>query len=307
MPHEKLVDACVKYHINVLAGDSSQILNFAHHMTSLPPCTRANIKVTKIIYTCEMMPRSRRRYLISVFGPVKFYSLFASAETGPWAIADFGLTGDRPDDDCADFIYDSRNMLVEVLSVSSGAVRPESSSPPAEREMVSEGTAGHLVLTSLQRLRNPLVRYISGDIGSVHALPASASSQLEPDMLAHFKVLRLYGRDQRFSFKWLGEYYDFEELNRSMQQEKLGILQWQIILRNDDEWEGSDCCELRLLRRSSGKEMVDDDELVRHLREVFKLAWINERFLTVVILDEVEKFERSGTSNKVIRFQDKRA
>ena len=306
MPNEKSVEACIKYHINVLAGDSSQILNFAHYVASIPPCHRSNIQITKIIYTCEMLPRSRREYLVSIFGPVAFYSLFASAETGPWAVADFGLTGDRTNDDCADFIYDSRTMQVEVLSLSSAAIKPESSSAPEETEMVAEGTAGHLVLTSLQRLRNPLVRYISGDIGSIHALPVSASSRLEPEMRASLKLLRLYGRDQRFSFKWLGEYWDFAELNRVMQTETLGILQWQIILRNDDEWEGSDCCEVRLLRRPLGEGTMGDTGLVGYFKGVFKLESMNERFLKVICVDQVEDLDRSPTSNKVIRFQDKR-
>ena len=253
-----------------------------------------------------MLSRTRRKFLTSIFGPVAFYSIFASAETGPWAIANFNLTGEPADDNAADFIYDERAMRVEVLAMSSPAADSQQLSLSGELEFAPEATAGHLVLTCLQRLQNPLVRYVSGDIGSVHELPASAMRQIGEDKAAHLKVLRLYGRDQRFSFKWLGEYYDFAELSKVMQTEGWDILHWQVILK-DDDLKGPDICELRLFRDWVDGRTVACKELERDLAEVFHLTPLNAKQLKVVNVKNMEEFVKSETSNKIIRFLDFRA
>lgn len=306
MPHEKLLAACIKYHVNVISGDAPQILNFAHHIAALPSSARGSLRITKVNFTCEVMSRSKREYLVSVFGPVAFSSMLASAETGPWAVADFNVTGEPDDDNAVDLLFDTRAMNVEVLSLSSETTSSNSESPPGELQMAPEGSAGQLVLTSLQRLRNPLVRYISGDIGSIRPLPEVADSRIDVDMRRHLKVLRLYGRDQRFSFKWLGEYYEFGQLHCSMQTEKWGILQWQIILEHGKEWEGSDSLEVRMLRSGVDEKTISNEELLRGLVELFYLTPLNEKLLRVVFLDDVQGFERSETSRKIIRFIDKR-
>ena len=77
-------------------------------------------------------------------------------------------------------------MKVEIVSPSSCASGPLSSSagdpfPLAKADMLPEVKPGHLVLISLQRMRNPLARYVSGDVGSVHSLPNAAVAQLDPD------------------------------------------------------------------------------------------------------------------------------
>ena len=307
MPHEKSVAACLKYRVNVITGDSAHILNFAHYFGSLPESDRRDIKITKIIYTAEMMSSSKRQYLVSVFGPVSFYSMFASAETGPWAVSNFNITGEPDDESAADLIFDKRTMKIEVLSLSSEALKTQSGPPPSKDDMVPEGTTGHLVLTSLQRLRNPLVRFVSGDVGSVHPLPHLAKSLIDADLHEHLKILRLYGRDQRFSFKWLGESYEFGKLDQMMQTEGWGVLQWQIIIENGKDWEGSDTLELRLMRRQEDERTVGNDELLKCLYEVFYLTSLTEKLFQAVLLNDVEGFERSETSRKVVRFIDKRA
>ena len=306
MPHSKSFAICAKYRVNVITGDSAHILNFAHYVASLPSSTQRSVKITKIIYTCEMMTRAKREYLVSIFGPVAFFSMFASAETGPFAVANFSMTGQPEDDITADLIFDSRAMIIEVLSLTSEALHSESDTPPATSEMVTEGTAGHLVLTSLQRLKNPLVRYVSGDVGSVHPLPESAASQIDPDLRTHLKVLRLHGRDQRFSFKWLSEYYEFDKLSRVMQTDEWGILHWQLIIEHGTVWEGSDSIELRLMRRSQDSGIISEEELIGRLGDVFYLTSLTEKLFRAVFVHDAQGFERSETSNKVIRFMDRR-
>ena len=306
MPHEKSLAACTKYHVNVLTGDGACILNFAHYIATLPSSARCGLRITKIVYTCELMARSKREYLVSVFGPVAFSSMFASAETGPWALADFNATGEPDDDHAVDLLYDTRAMKVEVLALSSETMSSKSASPPGELEMVPEGSVGHLVLTSLQRVRNPLVRYISGDVGSLQPVPKSAEPRIDPESRRHMKVLRLYGRDQRFSFKWLGEYFEFEKLTRILQMEEWGILQWQIILEHSTELEGSDSLELRLMRRGVDERTIGDEELLKRLADVFFLTSLNEKLFRAVFLHDLQGFQRSETSSKIVRFIDKR-
>lgn len=98
-----------------------------------------------------------------------------STEAGSWAVANPQLTG-------AGFIYDTRTMHVEILPLSN-----------------TEQGKAWIALTSLQ---NPLLRYDSGDIGSLHSLPLTAQAQIPVDMAEHLKLLRVYGRDKRFSFSW---------------------------------------------------------------------------------------------------------
>ena len=306
MPHENSLAVCIKYHVNVITADTAHILNFAHHVAALPSSARCSLRITKIISTAEVMSRSKREYLVSVFGPVAFFSMFASAETGPWAVADFNSTGEPDDDNAVDLLFDTRAMSVEVLSLSSETMSSKSKSPPGELEMVPEGSTGHLVLTSLQRLKNPLVRYISGDIGSVRPLPKLADARIDLDVRRHMKVLRLYGRDQRFSFEWLGDYYEFEKMSRVMQTEGWGILQWQIIIEHGTEWEGSDSLELRLMRRGVDDKTISNEELLKRLADVFYLTSLTEKLFRAVFVDDVQGFERSETSRKIVRFIDKR-
>jgi hypothetical protein len=117
MSHANVVKLCVAHRVNVVCGDSSQILQFALHVAGLPPATRDALCINKVIYTSEPLVRAQRRYLTSVLGPVSICSLFASAESGPWAVMNLALTGDVADD-AADFIFDSRAMCVEVLPLS---------------------------------------------------------------------------------------------------------------------------------------------------------------------------------------------
>ncbi|KAL6712900.1 hypothetical protein ACLMJK_009455 [Lecanora helva] len=305
MPHERSLEACIQYRVNVITSDSAHMLNFAHYVASLPRSARSELKISKVICTCELLTLSKRRYLTSVFGPLTFFSMFASAETGPWAVATLDARTTSVDG-TTDFLYDTRAMHIEVLSLNSKIWTTEPDSPPVETDFMSDGTAGHLILTSLQRLKNPLVRYVSGDIGSLHSASKSSYPQIDPELREHVKVLRLHGRDKRFSFKWLGDYYEFESLDQVMATEDWGILQWQIIIQQGKDWEGSDSLELRLMRRSEDGNTISKEELIQRLRNVFYLTELTEKLFSAVFLESLEGFERSSTSSKIVRFIDSR-
>ncbi|KAI4221051.1 MAG: hypothetical protein LQ349_007942 [Xanthoria aureola] len=194
-------------------------------------------------------------------------------------------------------------MLVEGLSLS---VDPQSLPSPQDGDWVSKGVAGHLVLTSLQRLRNPLVRYVSGDEGSPHPLSPEVAAQFPVDRVEHLQTLRLYGRDKRFSFKWLGDYYEFHQMDKMMHSPEWGVLQYQIILADDAAKEGSDCLELRMLRRAEGQGILNVAELEERLHDAFYLTHHTEKQFRAVFLSDLDGFQRSQSSGKIIRFIDKR-
>ncbi|KAF8169830.1 hypothetical protein K438DRAFT_1614635 [Mycena galopus ATCC 62051] len=305
MPHADLVKLCIAHRVNVICGDSSQILQIAFHVAGLPPATRDALCINKVIYTSEPLVRAQRRYLTSVLGPVSICSLFASAESGPWAVMNLALTGDVADD-AADFIFDSRAMCVEVLPLSAVHEDQPQSASAQEIYALHDGETGAIVLTSLQRLRNPLVRYVTGDVGSLHPLSSPAIASIPDEIACHLRVLRLQGRDQRFSFKWQGEYFEFHFLRDFFRQrEDLGVLQWQILLC-DHEHSHAQACEVRLLR---GRRVVDvgppapsDSELVQLLEKVFCVTPVNQSLFRVTFVVDGTGFERSATGNKVLRF-----
>ncbi|KAJ7824266.1 hypothetical protein B0H14DRAFT_3728948 [Mycena olivaceomarginata] len=297
MSHANVVKLCVAHCVNVVCGDSSQILQFALHVAGLPPATRDALCINKVIYTSEPLVRAQRRYLTSVLGPVSICSLFASAESGPWAVMNLALTGDVADD-AADFIFDSRAMCVEVLPLSALNEDQPQSASAREIHALPDGEKGAIILTSLQRLRNPLVRYVTGDVGSLHPLPAAAIASISNEIAPHLRVLRLQGRDQRFSFKWQGEYFEFHFLEDFFQQrEDLGVLQWQILLR-DNEHSHAQECEVRLLR---GRRVVEA-KLVQLLEKVFCVRPLDQSLFGVTFVVDGTGFERSATGNKVLRF-----
>ncbi|KAL8949751.1 MAG: hypothetical protein Q9222_004167 [Ikaeria aurantiellina] len=305
LPHDKSVMACLEYRVNFLASDTASLLNFAHHVETLPLDIRAKLRVKKIMYTSEAMSRPKQAFLRSIFGPVSFFSCLAAAETGPWAVANLSWGEDQaePDQESRIFVFDSRTMRVEVLSLS---INPQLASSLDDSDFAPEGTAGHLILTSLQRLTNPLVRYVSGDVGAVESLPSPISVQFPADMVEHLKILRLHGRDKRFSFKWLGDYYEFENLDKVMQSPEWGVLQWQIILTSDLHMQASDRLEVRLLRRAAGEGLISDDELRMRLHDAFYLTLHTEKLFRAELLSDLSGFERSESSGKVIRFIDRR-
>ena len=302
-PYSEITKWLADYQVNVICGDASHILQLAQHICSLPPDIRQSIKLTKIIYTSESLARSQRAYLESVFTGISIFSVLGSAETGAWAVVNMALTGKRMDDG-ADFIFDTRTMIVEVLQQSQDSANDKpgagvSSSP------CTDGSLGVIVLTSLQRLRNPLVRYVTGDLGSLHDLPLPAA-RVPKDLVPYLKVLRLHGRDQRFSFEWQAGYFEFQELQSAMQKAEYGILHWQIVLTSENE-PPADRLELRILRiKETGKSLLSNPRFVEEMLHLFFVLPSNSHLFKLTHVTDAQGFERSRTGNKVIKFVDHR-
>ncbi|KFY10512.1 hypothetical protein V492_04979 [Pseudogymnoascus sp. VKM F-4246] len=294
---EEILAICLKYRPTTLAGDTSQLVQFASFVESLKASDE--LCISKILYTSESMTRLQRSYIQSVFGrgesPIRFSSILGSAEMGTWAVASFELTGPQ-EDDTGDLIFDTRSMVIEVMPLDidlSVRNRPY--------RMV-EGEAGVLIVTSLQRLRNPLVRYVTGDIGSIHPLPELASQKLGK-VSEHLRVLRLHGRDIRSSFKWQGEYFELSKLNKLMATPAWGIVRWQVILTNDQS--NIDYLEIRLMRATGIDGLTAQEIIEEELKEHFYVHEQNESLFRIN-LSAPDDFVRSSTGNKVIKFVDKR-
>lgn len=294
---EEILAICLKYRPTTLTGDTSQLIQFASFVESSNAAS--DLCINKILYTSESMSRLQRSYIQSVFGrtesPVAFSSILGSAEMGTWAVGSFELTGPQ-EDDSGDLIFDTRSMIIEVM--------------PLEIDLsirycpsrIVEGETGVLIVTSLQRLRNPLVRYVTGDIGSIHPLPPSASALLGQDA-EHLRVLRLRGRDIRSSFKWQGEYFELNKLSQLMSTPAWGIVRWQIVLTSDQS--NVHHIEIRLMRATGIDGLVAQEAIEETLKEYFYIHEQNEA-LFHINLRAPEDFIRSSTGNKVIKLVDRR-
>ncbi|GJD05305.1 hypothetical protein ColKHC_14130 [Colletotrichum higginsianum] len=322
MPPAAVVRLVTQYSANVLSGDSGQIVSMVHYISTLPPDERAKFSINKIIYTSESLTAAQRAHIRAVLGPdTQICSILGSAEGGPYAASSSThLSRDHhhhhqedasSDGDFQDFIVDDRMTRIEILPT----CVPENDASPVSA-CVPDGERGMIAQTSLTRLRNPLVRYITGDIGSLHRLPPQAAAALPARERQHMYVLRLYGRDRRFSFEWGGEYYEFRNLVPLMNDARLGILQWQVVL---DKAEGSEeaWLEVRVLRAGEdvggsgnggggdGDGVVSKEELTRRIGTFFSLCAANEERFRLVFLDGLDEFELSTGGRKVVKFIDR--
>ncbi|GAT25082.1 hypothetical protein RIB2604_01900330 [Aspergillus luchuensis] len=304
MKPSEVVRALARYNVNVLTGDSSQVIQVIHHISTLSADERNVIKLNKVIYTSEPLIDSQKRYIHAILGPaVKIYSILGSAEAGPYAIHNPDLTGEASSyhDMSIDFVFDTRSILVEIFPRSI----MESDTPSSDLKPLPEGEEGVIVQTSLQRRRNPLVRYITGDLGSVRPVPNIARSIVPESEMEYYRVLRLRGRDRRFSFKWYGEYFEFSNIEMFMQKETFGILQWQVIVGTLDS-SPQTTLEIRMLRAAASDDMISLEQYVYEVERFFFVLPENRHLFNLTFVEDIRGFEKSGTGNKVMKFVDRR-
>ncbi|KGO76099.1 hypothetical protein PITC_006420 [Penicillium italicum] len=299
MPPADVAKYLADYHVNVLIGDGSQVVQVVHHISMLSQDYRDRINLEKIIYTSEHLTSPQRVFIQNILSGIKIFSILGSSEAGPWAIGSPDLTGEHSlAGSSTDFVFDTRSMLIEIFSPSSldGAAQPDLNPMPL-------GESGLVVQTSLQRLRNPLVRYNTGDIGSVHPLPETAFAVVPEADRKHLRVFRMQGRDHRFSFKWFASYFEFDKIAALMQTKEFGILQWQVIL-DRLETTPQATLEIRLLKHLRDG-VLSDAEIKQRIEAFFLVLPENEHLFRIVFVDGLEGFERSVTARKVIKFVDR--
>lgn len=118
----------------------------------------------KVIYASERMTKGQRAHILAVLDPnVQICSLLGSAEGGPYAASCPRFPGNSQREDHSttigeyqDFIVNDRITRIKILPSSI----PEND-PGHLFASVPDGKPGMIAQTSLTRLRNPLVRYIT--------------------------------------------------------------------------------------------------------------------------------------------------
>ncbi|KAK6353573.1 hypothetical protein TWF696_005535 [Orbilia brochopaga] len=298
MPMPAAKTCAAYYCINAIAGDGSQVLQFANYIASLPAEERVGINIKKVIYTSETLSREQRAVIGSALGQPRILSMLGSAEAGVWGMSNSELTGE-PDDEGMDFIFDTRMMNIEILPTSA-----TDGEPVSIIESLPDGETGVIVQTSLSRLRNPLVRYITGDVGNLRPFHCdkTVKNAPSPEDGKYLKVLRLYGRDRRFSFEWSGEYFEFQHVNALISgSESWGVIQWQIVLHTMKSKDTH--LEIRLYRSNvDGGESLSDEEIAKELKKYFLVFADNADQFKVTFVSGLDGFERSSTGAKVMRY-----
>ncbi|KAG4286001.1 hypothetical protein FPRO06_07261 [Fusarium proliferatum] len=285
------------FNVNVLAGDSSQIISIVHHISTIPDI-KDKIKIRKVIYTSEGLSLIQRVQIYKVLAPVAIYSILGSAEAGPYGASSPFLVDFDPCSNHNDFVIDTRMTIIEVLPLSSA--ESESDEIP---KVLPDGETCVIAQTALTRLRHPVIRYITGDIGSLHPLPQKSVGRLAKHDVPHCRILRLQGRDHRFSFMWDGCDFQFDKLNTILSDPQSGFLLWQVIL---DKMQPSQeiSLEIRLLSGQSSGDTAHFQTLLDRLKACLDVNDSNEHKFKVTFVDDALGFELSGTGRKVIRFVD---
>ncbi|PGH15468.1 hypothetical protein AJ79_02445 [Helicocarpus griseus UAMH5409] len=278
MSRDEIFQALVNYRVNVLTADGSQCIRLVTHIAQLPKTQRDQLCLNKIIYTSEPLTGPQREFIRSKLGDIKICSVMGSSEAGPWAINNPELTGEPGSSSTLDFVFDARDMLIEILPPS---VLEDNSTAAAMP--LPDNEPGIIVQTSLQRLRNPLARYITGDVGSLHDPPERAGAILPETERKHLRVLRMQGRDKRFSFKWFGPYFDFSNIEALMNAKDGGILQWQII-HDHRECTMEAVLEIRLLRAPQDKGIISDQALIKRFKDFFSILDENKDLFRVLFM-----------------------
>lgn len=278
-------------------SDGSQIVALIHYISTLKE-GRHKIKLNKVIYTSDGLTAAQKVHILEVLGPVKICSVLGSAEAGPYGANTPDLTPTEPGTTYSDFVFDTRLTMIEILPLDYAEIKGDV--PP---KTLPEGETGVIAQTVLARLRNPVVRYITGDVGSLHALPKGTHPLIPQDDLPYFRILRLQGRDRRFSFSWDGFDTNFDTLATLLTEGGYGVLQWQVIL-SKMEPSLEILLEIRLLCKDGA---ACQDAIVSRLMTFFDVSPASERKFKVTFAEGIDGFELSKTGQKVIKFVDRSA
>ncbi|KAL7267587.1 hypothetical protein RUND412_009821 [Rhizina undulata] len=280
MSDSLIVEIAKQFHANAIASTSSRLLTLARYLVANPD---VDISFKKVIYTSEALQTYQEAYLRRALRCESIVSLYGSAECGPWAISPPNAA--QLEQPYREFIFETDSMVIEVLD--------DDGIP------TSDGEVGEIVVTSLVRLRNPLVRYRTGDIGTLH--PYSVPDQPQ----GKYQCVRFYGRHPGKSFVLSSEKFDIVEVKKVIEQEKWGVLEWQVILDSDHQGQDEESAEFRVVFQNK-----PDDKLVEQLR--LDLLYIGNGAAGIVTgefrLKAVEYADlvKSPTAGKIRRVVDNR-
>ncbi|CAG8183307.1 unnamed protein product [Penicillium salamii] len=302
MEQDQMIEVLIGYQVNVISGDTGQIMQLSRYISTLPEEKRRQLVIKRVVYTSEPMTPAQHSFLSAVFPGICVSSVIGSAEAGPWAVSPAELTEVTNDQHYADFVYDQRLMHLEVFPF---AIEDPQNPRIVDAKPLPDGEKGLLVQTSLQRMRHPLVRYVCGDVCSLHPLPELVKAKISAEDVSYYRIARIYGRDRRISFDWYGEYFEFPAIQEAMRTESWGILQYQIIRRSGqgDLTNIDVVLEIRVLRHSE-PGTISQEQLTGELRKLFWVFENNEALFDLKFLSGYAGFSRSSTGQKVINFID---
>ncbi|KAK9760063.1 hypothetical protein K7432_016295 [Basidiobolus ranarum] len=272
-----LASLAIQFGANAISGTCTQMINFAQYIEANG--LQSLVKFDKIFYTSEVLPVHQEYYLRTTFGASVITSVYGSAEGGVWAACGPAKLGQGAAQG-SNFVYDKKMMIVEILK--------------EDGTHATEGEKGEIVLTSLMRLRNPLIRYCTGDLGSLHAYRG--------DPLANGRslaVLRLYGRNPVKSVNFQGEYFNPLELEQELQKAEWNILDWQAVF--EGVMGKRDTVVFRIIFRV----VFDNIPQLLHQKmvELLEVEHHEDVLIEPVTYDQVEK---GRTGAKMKRFIDRR-
>lgn len=279
-PKEYTAEVAIQLRPNVITGVASQILAFARYLLEHP---EFNITFSKVLYTSEVLQIYQEDYLRKAFHCDTISSLMGSAEGGIWAAAPPSKTLNK-NKLYREFVFRQDMMVVQIV---------DNNLAPVPEEQV-----GEIVLTSLMRLRNPLVRYRTGDVGSVHPY----TNIKDPN--TKYQCLRMYGRHPDRSFTVSGEYIDLVEVEGIMAQEKWGVLEWQIVVDSDHVGSKEETVEFRVVLKNAatGKDVLDG--LQAALVEVSGGPAITANYIVKPV--EYSDLEKGTLASKIRKIVDRR-
>ncbi|KAL2152797.1 hypothetical protein VTH82DRAFT_3952 [Thermothelomyces myriococcoides] len=104
---------------------------------------------------------------------------------------------------------------------------------------------------------------ISSSTGRRRRIPAPAAAVPEAER-GYLCVLRLRGRDRRFSFKCAGSYFEFDRLTAFLRDPKWVVLQWQVVLTTAGETSPELALGIRLLLHSSSTSPSSSSAAASH-------------------------------------------
>jgi phenylacetate-coenzyme A ligase PaaK-like adenylate-forming protein len=171
---------------NLLGGSPAVLAKYGLYCIE----KKLNFNVKAVLYSCNKLYPIQENIINNAFAKPHIYSIYGSAETGPWAFCN-GALFERNQ-----FIIAKDIVDVEVINK-------------------DENGFGEVVVTIKIRRRFPVVRFAIGDIGRLKELTINDKQYL---------LLELQGR----ASQWLS-YSDCQVELRKIEQKLAKYLEWQII------------------------------------------------------------------------------
>ncbi len=254
-PDELAFSMSETFAANTIIAMPSRAVSFAEYLRK----HKLNLQFDHMIFAGEPLSESRRDYLKAVLKIKKFSGVFGSAESGVW--------GFQPD-----------FLPVNTYFIAPELVHLEIASPDAQG-------FGSVIITNLVRMRNPLLRYDSGDRGR---LVKSTYQGME------IYALELQQRASA-SFEIGGNIFTVSD--------KLGgCSNFQIKLSFDPE---SKKDKVSVFLVTDGfADQKEKDEITQSLKAVFHSQ--ENGFLTEIRFVRLDSLVKSPSSQKPIRLIDSR-